>query len=48
MCFEEMYGLAEGKAVVSRLTEIEEEKYRALTQSAVVSRAAVKSVRDWC
>jgi len=39
MCFQEMYGLAEGKVVMSRLAEIEEEKYRALTQSAVVSRA---------
>ena len=38
MCFQEMYGLAEGKAVVSRLAEIEEEKYRAPTRSAVVSR----------
>ncbi|MCJ1358630.1 MAG: hypothetical protein MMC33_008630 [Icmadophila ericetorum] len=36
MCFQDMYGLAEGKVVMSRLAEIEEEKYRALTQSTVV------------
>lgn len=39
MCFQDMYGLAEGKVVTSRLAEIDEEKYRPITQSAVVSRA---------
>ncbi|KAM0252167.1 hypothetical protein ACHAQJ_007825 [Trichoderma viride] len=37
MCFQELYGFGEGKVAKSTLGEVNEEKYRGLTRSSVVT-----------